>query len=402
MRRVSLREENERLSFYDENVIEELNFLEFKSKVQNRIKILKKIENNVKDIKILDFKDENDDTVSHFCTRLICVQSTWLINWFINLEVKMMKIKLENMKISEIKKYFIQKIINKIKNIEVGDNIFIGPTCYYDEKYEIEIESKPIIAHFSFLSEMVGKREVIPQKGKITIEDDYIKNLIENLYRKFLQRKMLELQDKIKENNDERFTTIFNDIFSSTTEIKTSSFAAIEKYFPPCIAGIIKKMKSGHIKYYDRQVLTRFLKDAGVSMEESVELYKKYFKCSTEKFEKEYLYSIRHNYGMEGKRANYQTYNCQKIISFTSKMNVGCPFSRPREEFVDYLANKPLKFEDIEDIFTKNNQQSCTNFLEKLTNLKIKDRISTPIEFYKKYKESQQKENKKKTNKKVF
>lgn len=36
-----------------------------------------------------------------------------------------------------------------------------------------------------------------------------------------------------------------------------------------------------------------------------------------EKFDKEFLYNVRHNYGKEGNRRDYTPYTCAKIISST-------------------------------------------------------------------------------------
>lgn len=36
-----------------------------------------------------------------------------------------------------------------------------------------------------------------------------------------------------------------------------------------------------------------------------------------EKFDKQYLYNVRHNYGKEGNRKDYTPYTCMKVISST-------------------------------------------------------------------------------------
>ena len=51
-------------------------------------------------------------------------------------------------------------------------------------------------------------------------------------------------------------------------------------------------------------------------------------RTSAEKFEKEYAYNIRHSYGKEGRRKDYEAQKCSQIISATPGVGEanGCPF----------------------------------------------------------------------------
>ena len=66
-------------------------------------------------------------------------------------------------------------------------------------------------------------------------------------------------------------------------------------------------------------------------MEDSLSFWRDEFTRGTfslEKFEKEYAYNIRYNYGKEGSRKNRTPYSCTKIImsSVGPQDTHGCPF----------------------------------------------------------------------------
>jgi len=79
-----------------------------------------------------------------------------------------------------------------------------------------------------------------------------------------------------------------------------------------------------------------FLKGIGLSLSDALAFWKQAFSRRTppEKFDKEYAYNIRHNYGKEGKRVQYTPYGCMKIISSQPGVgdHHGCPFRHSDED----------------------------------------------------------------------
>lgn len=55
----------------------------------------------------------------------------------------------------------------------------------------------------------------------------------------------------------------------------------------------------------------------GLSLDEALKFWRNSFepKIDSDQFTKQYAYSIRHNYGKEGKRADYTPYSCMKANS---------------------------------------------------------------------------------------
>jgi DNA primase large subunit len=101
--------------------------------------------------------------------------------------------------------------------------------------------------------------------------------------------------------------------------------------FPLCMRHMLEKLRENHhLKHGGRMQFGLFLKGAGLKLEDALAFWRAEFsqKVGSERFDKEYAYSIRHNYGKEGKRTDYTPYSCQKIISATPGVgdHHGCPY----------------------------------------------------------------------------
>ncbi|CAD8210212.1 unnamed protein product [Paramecium octaurelia] len=164
-------------------------------------------------------------------------------------------------------------------------------------------------------------------------------------------------------------------------------------HFPLCMEYLIDRLEvNHHLKHSGRQQIQLFFKSAGMKVNEAIKYMKMQFqqKISEQDFNKNYLYNIRHNYGLEGKRENYQCYSC----SYNMKQNPGndeyhgCPIKNFNSDVLEkYLKSKSYEETDIKKIIElkKGNhfQLACTE----IWHLKNKGNqtgliIDNPIVFY--------------------
>lgn len=102
---------------------------------------------------------------------------------------------------------------------------------------------------------------------------------------------------------------------------------------PLCMKQLHKGLQRDHkLKHMARLQYGLFLKGAGMSLEEHTLFFHKEFTriMTSDQFNKEYSYSIRHMHGKEGKRGSYTPYNCMKIIlgnpPNSGVEHHGCPY----------------------------------------------------------------------------
>ena len=115
-------------------------------------------------------------------------------------------------------------------------------------------------------------------------------------------------------------------------DISADDVDKLAQHFPLCMRHLHARVtEDHHLKHGGRMQYGLFLKAIGLSLEEALLYWKRVFqpRINDEKFAKNYAYNIRHNYGQEGKRTNYSSYSCAKIITTNHPGqgdHHGCPF----------------------------------------------------------------------------
>jgi DNA primase large subunit len=126
---------------------------------------------------------------------------------------------------------------------------------------------------------------------------------------------------------------------------------------PLCMSALHTALKERHhLKHGGRMQYSLYLKGAGLGLEDALAFWQAEFSASmsAEDFLKRYAYNIRHNYGKEGRRADYRPYHCQKII-MGSPPGVGevhgCPYRHWDEPHLRAaLARSGLGGAAVEDV----------------------------------------------------
>ena len=179
----------------------------------------------------------------------------------------------------------------------------------------------------------------------------------------------------LKSMNQQYLGKDFSNISEGLGNITAATVSSyVDRSMPLCMRQLHKGFeRDGTIKYFARQQYTLFLKGAGLSMEESLIFFQRMFsKYTSEQFNKKYAYNIRHNYGKEGKRANYSPYRCMKIIMGQppqSGDHHGCPFKHYDDSSLEsLLSSLSIGGSDIDDIMSHkkvhNYQLACARHFE--------------------------------------
>ncbi|KAK3033356.1 hypothetical protein RJ639_034406 [Escallonia herrerae] len=239
---------------------------------------------------------------------------------------------------------------------------------------------------FEEVPELVASRRVYIQKGHAYVAMNQVVSLVVTQFRSHLSKALVLTNRKwtsiIREQEKDRLTPIVEALSTSYlgpdysqpkeyAEISLKDLNQVAKTsFPLCMRHLFEKLREDHhLKHRGRMQLGLFLKGVGLKLDDALAFWKAEFsrKVGAERFDKEYAYSIRHNYGKEGKRTDYTPYSCQKVISSTPGVgdHHGCPYRHFSEENLRAslgkmgVSNRALE-DVIDKVRNRHYQLACT------------------------------------------
>ncbi|KAG9493763.1 hypothetical protein GDO78_001570 [Eleutherodactylus coqui] len=328
--------------------------LEYNAKLESELRKLKFVclaPNDEIDDKVYDIRRK--DHISHFILRLAYCQSEDLRRWFIQQEMDLFKFRFnllpkekvqEFLRFNDLEYVAISGEEKDLLQHDLMNSTFGLSTAKLED---CEFYKVP----FQAALDLVRPRKVFLSKGFAFIPHKDIVTLILNDFRTRLSKALaLSARSLPVVQSDERLQPLLSHLrpYNMTSNVGRTripmyrqSFELSSKSFPLCMRQLHKSLREHHhLRHGGRMQYGLFLKGIGLTLEQALQFWKLEFtkgKVDSEKFDKTYSYSIRHNYGKEGKRTDYTPYSCMKIILSNPPSQGdyhGCPFRHSDPELL--------------------------------------------------------------------
>ncbi|XP_069091858.1 DNA primase large subunit isoform X1 [Pleurodeles waltl] len=330
---------------------------QYKSKLESELRKLKFPYRPPGDVITDDeYDNRRKDHISHFILRLAYCQSEDLRRWFIQQEMDLFRFRFNEMTKAGIQDFLAY---NKLKYDAISNE---EKEFYKDKLMRATVGlSIPKIEEQEFYKvpfqdalDLVRPRKVFLRKGFAYVPHQDIVAIVLNDFRTKLSKALaLTARALPAVQSDERLQPLLNHLshcytgkdYSAQKNAGTISLEQIDSLsatsFPLCMRQLHKSLRDNHhLRHGGRMQYGLFLKGIGITLDQALQFWKLEFikgKVDAEKFDKTYSYSIRHNYGKEGKRTDYTPYSCMKII-LTNPPGQGdfhgCPFRHSDPELL--------------------------------------------------------------------
>lgn len=284
------------------------------------------------------------DTMGHFILRLAYCRTEDLRKWFLNTECNLFKFRFEHLLDEKEQLSFVRS--NNIDVEQITEQEF--------KQNEIELTRMCGDASvrtfwkvpFEEVLELVGQRQVMMHRGQAFVPSSQLSVIVVGRFRTMLSRCLVQMHKVMPAiETEEQYgsflkkigVTYFGPDFTKETKghVTISDLDTLAvRSMPLCMSNLHDTLKrSHHLRHGGRLQYGLFLKGIGLTLEDALTFWKSEFtKGSTpaDKFDKEYAYTVRYNYGKEGRRTDWSPYSCMKIINSAPAAGAGdahgCPF----------------------------------------------------------------------------
>ncbi|KAI9030926.1 eukaryotic and archaeal DNA primase, large subunit-domain-containing protein [Phycomyces nitens] len=344
------------------------------------------------------YEERRKDHISHYVLRLAYCRSEELRIWFLRQECNLFRYRFEQESQEDKKQFLTELNLNwKIVDQKTKDSIALKleqSLCYSGSKKELlqvrqRVQNETYFeVDFEKVPDLLSRRSVYIHKGKAYVPMTEQISLVMDEFKLRLS-KALEVTSKIlpRMEEDDRLRPILLNVEKQYTgkaygtsdnadgTVKASDIdGLVSKNGPLCMRHLHDSLRANkHLRHGGRMQYGLFLKGIGLGIEEAILFWKLAFaNIPEEKFQKEYSYNIRHNYGLEGRRLNYAPYSCMKIIQSnqpSSGDSHGCPFRHFSTENLEArLYKDKIEKPQVQEIMTLVNnrhyQLACTRHFE--------------------------------------
>jgi len=360
------------------------------------------------------FDERKKDHLSHFIMRHAYCKSEDLRRWFLTQECELFRFRF-NQESSEGVTSFLRLNGMKYQPMEQDAKRTLVPqlrACGYNLSEDEVMRTDYFHVDFVEALDLVKTCRVYVSKGFAYVPRQDILSIIVAAFRLKLS-KALTATSKALPNleEDSRLLPMLANLSKQYlgtdygAERKTGSVNAgdipqlSEESFPMCQRHANDTLvENHHLKHGARMQYGLFLKGIGLKLEDALLFWRSEFTKSmgADKFEKNYAYNIRHNYGKEGKRTDYTPYSCMKIIMSSAPAAGdahGCPFRHSDQDTLRLRMHAykvpPKAITEISQLVQGQHYQlACVKYFEATHDVDNADFVlSHPNQYYEKSRE---------------
>ncbi|KAI8325029.1 DNA primase large subunit Spp2, partial [Martensiomyces pterosporus] len=325
--------------------------------------------------------ERRKDHVSHFILRLAFSRTEELRGWFLRYECALLKHRFKEADLAE-KQELLALANLRLKHLSPAErDAKLGEAGRFYSMQEQLFE-----VDFERVLDLVSRSQVVLRGGKAFVPQMEVSVLLIHEFRQTLTRALGVCAKALPQmGEDERLVPVLQNLSNQTARSEYQSTGAagvvnadnvdgLEDNFPLCMRHLhTQLLREHHLRHGGRMQFGLFLKGIGLNLQEALVYWRRAFSNMTDdQFQKGYAYNIRHNYGMEGKRADYTPYSCHRVIMSNPPGpgdHHGCPYRHFSAErlrtalYKDALSDTDVR--EVSDLAKAGHYQvACTRHLE--------------------------------------